>query len=161
MSEQPKTPKARSKKSSKSSQYYEGVGRRKSAVARVRVYATKKGEVTIGEATHKAGTYIVNNKPLESVFQMMAYQVMCRKPLRVVDALEQYVVTARVSGGGLVSQTESIVLGLARALAQVPSDDLRTKLKSEGLMTRDARTRERRMVGTGGKSRRLKQSPKR
>lgn len=158
-SKSPKSP--RQKRSPKGPSYYEGLGRRKSSIARVRVFATKKGTVTIGDASHKGGTFTVNHKPLETVLTTQALQTICRKPLAVIDAVDQYVVFAQTSGGGSSSQAGAIVLGLARALAKIPSSDLHEKLRHADLLTRDPRTRERRMVGTGGKSRRIKQSPKR
>ncbi|MBP6994432.1 30S ribosomal protein S9 [Candidatus Woesebacteria bacterium] len=160
MAEEVKVPKT--KKVSKSTlTYYEGVGRRKSAIARVRLHLTKKGSVVIGETTHKAGAFIVNDKALEKVFISTADQMLCKKPLVVCDSIDSYVVTVKSLGGGRTGQVDAISLGLARALVQIPAADLRPKLKAEGLLTRDSRIRERRMVGTGGKSRRLKQSPKR
>lgn len=160
MAEEVKTPKI--KKTAKSSTtYYEGVGRRKTAVARVRVYSTKKGSAVIGDTTHKAGSFIVDGKPLEHVFLSKAHQIGCKQPLIVSEAVDQYVVLVKVYGGGLSGQVDAISHGLARALTTIPSEDLKLKLRVAGLLTRDSRTRERRMVGTGGKSRRLKQSPKR
>ncbi len=160
MAEETKTPKVK-KASKQDVTYYEGVGRRKSAIARVRIYIPKKGNVVIGETTHKAGTYIVNGKSLDKVFISKADQIVCKKPLLICDSVDQYVVIVKSLGGGLTSQVGAIVHGLARALVQIPSTDLRAKLKTAGFLTRDSRIRERRMVGTGGKSRRLKQSPKR
>ncbi len=160
MADDAKTPKAR--KSTKSSNtYYEGVGRRKTAVARVRVFSTKKGSATIGETTYKAGSFMVDGKLLGDVFLSKADQMRCMRPLMVSDAVDQYVVLTKVYGGGLSGQVDAISHGLARALSTIPSQDLKLKLRVAGLLTRDSRTRERRMVGTGGKSRRLKQSPKR
>ena len=141
--------------------YYEGVGRRKTAIARVRAYIPKKGTVVIGDATYKSGAFIVNGRPLEKVYIAQADQNICRKPLIITDSVDMYVILVKVLGGGLNSQVGAIVHGLARALVQIPSTDLKVKLRSEGMLTRDARTRERRKVGTGGKARRVKQSPKR
>jgi small subunit ribosomal protein S9 len=160
MAEEVKTPKVK-KAPKQDLTYYEGVGRRKSAVARVRIYIPKKGSVVMGEVTHKSGAYIVNGKTLEKAFISKADQIMCKKPLLVCDSVDLYVVMVKSLGGGISSQIGAITHGLARALVQIPSTDLRLKLKTEGLLRRDSRIRERRMVGTGGKSRRMKQSPKR
>jgi small subunit ribosomal protein S9 len=160
MAEEVKTPKPK-KAVKQDITYYEGVGRRKTAIARVRTYIPKKGAVVMGEITHKAGAFIVNGQSLEKVFISKADQIVCRRPLLVTDSVDQYVVMVKVLGGGLSSQVGAIVHGLARALVQIPSTDLRVKLRSQGMLTRDARTRERRKVGTGGKARRIKQSPKR
>lgn len=150
------------RKASKSEKtYYEGIGRRKSAVARVRIYLVKKGATTIGDKAYKAGDFVVNSKPLASVFVAKSLQLLCMKPLVVTDASAQYVVSATTVGGGPNGQVEAVSHGLARALAQIPSADLKYKLRVAGLLTRDSRIRERRKVGTGGKARRVKQSPKR
>ena len=66
-----------------------------------------------------------------------------------------------VAGSGKMGQLDAVVHGLARALALLDRDAYRTILKSAGLLTRDSRTRQRRMIGTVGKARRTKQSPKR
>lgn len=141
--------------------YYEGVGRRREAVARVRTYFVKKGVATIGEIAHKAGAFIINGKSIEKIFNRKADQLLCQKPLTITDSVDRFVVSIHVSGGGTTGQIGAISHGLARALAMEPAGLDRPKLRTAGLLTRDARTRERRMVGTGGKSRRLKQSPKR
>jgi len=160
MAEEVKAPKTK-KAAKQDLTYYEGVGRRKSAIARVRIYLPKKGSIIFKEVTYKAGAYIVNGKVLEKAFISKADQIVCRRPLVICDCVDQYVVMVQSLGGGISSQIGAIAHGLARALVQIPSTDLRLKLKTEGLLRRDSRIRERRMVGTGGKSRRLKQSPKR
>ncbi len=120
--------------------YTFAVGRRKSSSARVRLFKGK-------------GISLVNgNKTDEKVFN---------KPFVLTDTLGKFYFSAKSVGGGKTGQTESIVLGIARALVKVDSDKYRSSLKKEGMLTRDARKRQRRMVGTGGKSRRQKQSPKR
>lgn len=141
--------------------YYEGVGRRKSAVARVRAYSVKKGVATVGATSYKAGTFLVNGKSIEKVFGGKSDQIDCMRPLRVTDSMELYVVSAKTIGGGISGQVDAISHGLARALVNIPSADLKTKLRADNLLTRDSRVRERRKVGTGGKARRVKQSPKR
>jgi small subunit ribosomal protein S9 len=74
---------------------------------------------------------------------------------------DRFVTTIHVTGGGKSGQLDDIVHGISRALNLMNTEEYRPTLKAKGLLTRDPRTRERRMVGTGGKSRRAKQSPKR
>lgn len=141
--------------------YYEGVGRRKTSVARVRVYHAKKTGATINDVSYKPGSYIINGLDIKKWTTSPADRVILKRPIKLLDDEGTYIVFARVTAGGSKGQRDALVHGLARALVNIPSEDLRSKLKSDGLLTRDPRTRERRKVGTGGKSRRLKQSPKR
>jgi len=67
----------------------------------------------------------------------------------------------KVAGGGNSGQLDAMIQGIARALSAIDTGKFRPILKTSGLLTRDARIRQRRMVGTGGKARRAKQSPKR
>jgi len=73
----------------------------------------------------------------------------------------KYYVTVKVVGGGKNGQLDAVVHGIARAFDKADREKFRPPLKRAGLLTRDARVRERRKVGTGGKARRKKQSPKR
>jgi len=83
------------------------------------------------------------------------------KPFILTKTLSNYYVTVKVVGGGKMGQLDATVLGISRALNLLDRDKFRPPLKKAGLLTRDARVRERRMVGKGGKARRKKQSPKR
>jgi small subunit ribosomal protein S9 len=141
--------------------YYEGVGRCSESVARVRAYLTKKNIAKIGTKEFKSGEFIVNGKSLEKAFPVKTNQLACMQPLTLAESADRFVVSVKVSGGGVVGQVGAIIHGLARALSCEPTGADRLKMRAAGFLTRDARTRERRMVGTGGKSRRLKQSPKR
>jgi len=127
--------------------YIFAVGRRKSAVARVRLFNGK------GEST-------VNGKPMKDYFPGDVNAFAFTESFKTVDASDKYYVTVKVSGGGVQGQVEAVSLGIARALEK-SKKDFRPALKKAGLLTRDARVRERRKVGTGGKARRKKQSPKR
>lgn len=129
--------------------YVEGVGRRKAATARVRLYAKVKGE------------YLVNGL-LASEYFATSLGALARsiKPLEVVGLRAQFALSAQVSGSGISSQADAVALGMARALL-VHNPDLRALLKAEGLLTRDDRTKETRKIGMGGKARRQRQSPKR
>lgn len=127
--------------------YTYAVGKRKTSSARIRLYKGK-------------GESIVNGKPIESYFPGAINKNIWTKPFKVVDALDEYYVTVRVVGGGLKGQLDAVTHGIAKALAKEKSE-FRKLLKKAGLLTRDARIRERRKAGTGGKARREKQSPKR
>jgi len=83
------------------------------------------------------------------------------KPFKTANAIDKFYFTAKVVGGGKEGQIQAVVHGIARALVKLDSEKFRIPLKKEGLLTRDSRERQRRMVGTGGKARRKKQSPKR
>jgi small subunit ribosomal protein S9 len=132
--------------------YFEGVGRRKSAVARVRFYP----------ATLKAGksAIIVNSRDLESYFPLKRIQDDLVMPLRVAKTIpKRFSVSAKVTGGGITAQEEAIRLGLARALVKF-SPELRKELRDLGLLTRDARVVERKKYGLH-KARRATQWKKR
>lgn len=145
-------------KKKKDIQYYEAIGRRKESVARVRLHIVtgKKSE----SLSLNKGDITVNNKPLAEFFTLKSDINRALKPLSLTNNLDRFVTTIQVKGGGVNGQVEAIALGISRSLCMV-DEAYKPTLKSESLLTRDARVRERRMVGTGGKSRRQKQSPKR
>lgn len=152
-----KTPKKTATK-----EYHQAVGRRREAVATARLYSTgKEKEITLDGAKYKIGDIIVNGKPFKDVFFSPVYYKICSKPFMLTETRERFVTTVHVSGGGTTGQVEAIVHAISRALTLIDKEQYGHTLRAEGLLTRDARTRERRMVGTGGKSRRQKQSPKR
>ncbi|OGE30860.1 30S ribosomal protein S9 [Candidatus Daviesbacteria bacterium RIFCSPHIGHO2_01_FULL_44_29] len=124
------------------------VGRRKEAVARVRIL---KGN----------GQLTVNGKPISEYFRGPLLQKLYQRPFEVTATLGQYTGTIKVEGGGFAAQVGAIVHGLARALEQVDKEKYRPSLKSAGLLTRDPRAKERRKFGQAGKARAKKQSPKR
>lgn len=128
--------------------YIYAVGRRKTAVARVRLFKGDK------ETT-------VNSDVIGKYFSGAANTAIWQAPFKLTGTLSKYYATVRVVGGGVQSQLEATVHGIARALTALDSDKNRVALKKNGLLTRDSRERQRRMVGTGGKARRAKQSPKR
>jgi len=128
--------------------YIEGIGRRKSATARVRITPAK--ETTI----------VVNEKPLAEYFPHDTLQKDVLSVLGVEEAgVQDYTVTAKVSGGGLSSQAESIRLGIARALVEEKAER-RTVLKPLGFLKRDPRSVERKKFGLR-KARRAPQWSKR
>ena len=113
--------------------YYEAVGRRKTASARVRLYPG-------------TGTIMVNERPLQVYFPRGTDVIAINRPLQVTDTLSSYNVSVHVAGGGLTGQAGATSLGIARALC-VADENLRSVLKSNGLLVRDARAKERKKYG--------------
>ena len=132
--------------SKSTSKYTYAVGRRKSAIATIKMYSGK-------------GSNTVNNKPIEQYFPITD-KIKFLKPFSVTQTLDKFHFEARIIGGGLSGQLDALVLAVSRALHKI-NPELKTILRQQSLLTVDPRVRERRMVGTGGKSRRQKQSPKR
>lgn len=115
--------------------YVEGIGRRKTATARVRLTPAKTTEIT------------VNDKPLAEYFQSAAHQQDVQSVLETKDAgIENYTITAKVLGGGIAAQAEAIRLGIARALVKEKAER-RSPLKAEGFLKRDPRSVERKKFG--------------
>lgn len=117
-----------------STQYFEGVGRRKTSTARVRVYPGGSGNV------------VVNDKPLNEYFPREGDIVDLMKPLDVAGLQGAMDMTVVVKGGGVSGQTGAVRLGLARALMGY-QPELRSALRRAGLLTRDAREKERKKPG--------------
>jgi small subunit ribosomal protein S9 len=114
--------------------YIWGVGRRKAAVARVRLYPG-------------SGNITVNGRPATDYFGGRAvYQAELAEPLRLTGTRERFDVTVRVAGGGVSGQAGAIRHGIARALTRF-DEELRPTLKRAHLLTRDARVKERKKVG--------------
>lgn len=124
----------------------QATGRRKSSVARVRMY----------EGT---GAMELNGRPLEDYFPQLALRLRVLEPLKLTDAEGRYDIKAKIEGGGLTGQSDALRLGIARALVGV-DPELRLSLKREGLLTRDARRVERKKYGLR-KARRAPQFTKR
>ena len=115
-------------------QYYEGIGRRKEASARVRVMSG-------------SGKFIVNEKPLENYFPRVGDMQAILAPLQSAgENLEALDVTVVVKGGGVTGQTSAVQLGVARALVKM-NPDLRPTMRKGGFLTRDARIKERKKPG--------------
>lgn len=149
-------------KKAKNILYYEAVGRRKAAVARVRLYiAGKDKTATVNGTKLKQGDILVNKQPIDRMFPSLQEKAQYLAPFKMTQTEERFVTTILVAGGGKNGQLDAIIHGLARALEKTNKEELRPILKKAGLMKRDPRARERRKVGTGGKARRVKQSPKR
>ncbi len=149
-------------KKTKNLQYYEAVGRHKEALARVRLYIIgKANEVTVNNQKIKKGEITINKKPAAAVFASAVDKARYLYPLKITSNEDRFAISVRTKGGGKTGQLEAMIHGLARALQKVDKEAYHSILKKEKLLTRDPRTRERRKVGTGGKARRAKQSPKR
>ncbi|MEZ4195530.1 MAG: 30S ribosomal protein S9 [Candidatus Paceibacterota bacterium] len=119
----------------KNQAYIEGIGRRKTATARVRLTPAK--ETTI----------VINNKPLEEYFIHVALQKNLQSVLDTKEAgIENYAITVKVLGGGISAQSDAIKLGIARALV-LEKADRRIPLKREGYLKRDQRSVERKKFG--------------
>lgn len=131
---------------------YFAVGRRKTAIARVRLYTGLPKE---------ENKIFVNDKPIEEYFPGEIAKKAYIEPFRTTNTIGRFKVTVKVKGSGRNGQLGACILGFARAIEQVDKAKFRPILKKRGLLTRDARVKERRKAGTGGKARRKKQSPKR
>lgn len=149
-----------SKSKSAKEYYIHAVGRRREAVARVRLYPDAK-DVSWGEQQIKKGEIFVNGKPITEYFSGHVAKTIYQKPFQAIGGEGKFIVTVVVSGGGKNGQLAAVVHGIARALSLHDKEKFRPLLKKKGLLTRDSRAKERRKVGTGGKARRKKQSPKR
>lgn len=135
--------------------YTYALGRRKSATARTRLYQSAS------VPGHAGVQLMVNGQSAESYFPGETAKSRYRKPFFLTQTLTKFSASVVVAGSGKMGQLDALVHGISRALVRLDSGSYRSTLKSAGLLTRDPRTRERRMIGTGGKSRRKKQSPKR
>ena len=111
----------------------QSTGRRKQAVARVRV-------------RNGGGTVTVNKRPIEDYFPSASHRMIVTEPLRLTTTEEQYDVDATIDGGGISGQAGALRLGIARALAEL-DPELRDSLKKAGFLTRDAREKESKKYG--------------
>ena len=126
--------------------YFYGTGRRKSSVARVRVYAG-------------TGKIIINDREIDDYFGLETLKLIVRQPLALTDTAEKFDIICRVGGGGVTGQAGAIRHGIARALLQY-DENLRPALKKAGFLTRDPRKKERKKYGLKG-ARRAPQFSKR
>ena len=126
---------------------YWGTGRRKSAVARVRLIPGGNGAITI------------NGRSIDEYCDLDTLKLIIRQPLALTETESKYDVFVNVNGGGFTGQAGAIRHGIARALLQV-DPDFRPALKAAGLLTRDARMKERKKPGLRG-ARRAPQFSKR
>ncbi len=121
-------------------QFY-ATGRRKESTARVFLRAG-------------TGTITVNHREFGSYFPSEAMRVQVKQPLLLTETAEKFDVLCTVSGGGVTGQAGAIRLGIARALCEVDAEH-RPRLKKEGLLTRDARAKERKKYGMAGARKRF------
>ena len=126
--------------------YFYGTGRRKSSVARVRLYAGT-GKITI------------NDRDIDDYFGLETLKLIVRQPLELTQTGEKFDVVCRVGGGGVTGQAGAIRHGIARALCEADAE-LRPTLKAAGFLTRDPRMKERKKYGLKG-ARRAPQFSKR
>ena len=113
--------------------YFYGTGRRKTAVARVRLF--------VGD-----GAIIINGVPYEELLPRLEHRQTILQPLLVTDSISKYNAVVKVAGGGISGQSGAISHGIARALVRA-DDGLKPLLRQYGLLTRDARAKERKKVG--------------
>jgi small subunit ribosomal protein S9 len=116
-----------------SAKYYHGTGRRKSAVARVRLYPG-------------TGSIVINDKPADEYFSRDVDRMQVREPLNVTSLMEQFNVMVKVAGGGVSGQAGAVRHGIARALLSA-NPELRKTLRDHGFLTRDPREKERKKPG--------------
>jgi small subunit ribosomal protein S9 len=110
------------------------VGRRKQAIARVRLVPG-------------TGSYIVNGRTLEEYFPNKLHQQLINDPFTVLDLGGGYDVIARITGGGPSGQAGALRLGIARSLNQIDEENNRAVLKKAGFLSRDSRVKERKKAG--------------
>ena len=122
------------KKIKKAEAYLEAIGRRKTAVARVRLQ------------NNGTGGFLVNGQPLEKYFSMGEFQQTAKESLVKMGFLDKFNVSAKVKGGGLHAQAEAVRHGITRALVKFDAGS-RQALKKAGFLTRDSRMRERKKFG--------------
>jgi small subunit ribosomal protein S9 len=131
----------------KAEKYYEAVGRRKTAIARVRLY------------TRGDKVFLVNDGPFEAYFKGAEFKNVIESPLVKMNCTDRFRITARVMGGGMVAQSEALRHGITRALVLFNAD-FKKRLKKSGYLTRDPRMKERKKPGLK-KARRAPQWAKR
>jgi small subunit ribosomal protein S9 len=115
-------------------QYYEGLGRRKEAVARVRLTQEDKP------------TFFINDRALEKYFPTTELRLVARKPMDEVAPADKYSVSAKIVGGGVRAQADALSHGIARALLKIDAAN-KSALRAGKFLTRDARIKERRKFG--------------
>jgi small subunit ribosomal protein S9 len=113
--------------------FYQGTGRRKRSVARVRL--------ALG-----SGVIVINTKPLDEYFSRGSLQQIVRQPLDVTNSVARFDVTVKTEGGGISGQAGAVRHGIARALLAM-DESLREPLRKNGLLTRDPREKESKKYG--------------
>ena len=113
--------------------YFYGTGRRKSSVARVRIY-------------NGTGKFTINGRDIDDYFGLDTLKLIVRQPMTITETLGKYDIVCTVAGGGVAGQAGAIRHGLSRALLQA-GDEMRPILKKAGFLTRDPRMKERKKYG--------------
>ncbi|MBU0727384.1 30S ribosomal protein S9 [Patescibacteria group bacterium] len=113
--------------------YFYANGKRKTSVARVRLYEKGKGDI------------VINNKPIDEYFFGTLIGNI-KSPLKLTNVLKTFDITAKVVGGGISSQSDAVRHGIAKALLEY-DPEFRSQLKKAGLLTRDSRVKERKKFG--------------
>lgn len=128
------TGKKTTKKPARKEKYFQAVGRRKTSVARVRLF--EKGDKSIN----------VNEKDYKEYFSALELQQVVESPLEKMNIEEKFKITVKVQGGGIHSQAEAVRHGIARALVKL-NENFKKRLRKAGYLTRDSRMRERKKFG--------------
>ena len=125
-------------------------------MAATQFYATGRRKKSTARVFLRPGTGAikVNQREFNEFFQIETLRILVKVPLILTETAEQFDVLATVSGGGVSGQAGAIRLGIARALCEF-NVELRPKLKKEGLLTRDARAKERKKYGMAGARKRF------
>ena len=113
--------------------YHRGTGRRKCAIAQIRV-------------SSGSGNIVVNGKPYQELFTLVDHRRMIEMPFTVTDTVGKYNVEIKVTGGGMTGQAGAIKHGIARALVSL-NESFKSPLRQHGLLTRDPRIKERKKYG--------------
>ncbi len=119
------------------SEFFYGTGKRKTSVARTRMYDGGNGRI------------LVNGRPYEEYFPRATLQMIIRQPLNLTKTMGRFDIKVNVAGGGIAGQAEAVRHGITRALMEFDGA-LRPALKKAGLVTRDARKKERKKYGQRG-----------
>ncbi len=129
-----KVVKKENQKTKKTNKYYSAIGRRKTAVARIRLFTQGKKE------------FLINNKSYKEYFPTLELQKIASDSLKIMKCLERFYISAKVKGGGFHSQAEAVRHGTARVLILF-NVNFQKRLKKAGFLTRDPRMRERKKFG--------------
>ena len=132
--------------------YVEGIGRRKTAIARVRLFPAG----SMGGTSHQdksgtgqeknAMTFLVNQRPWEEYFPIVALQAPVKQPFEITGNWGKFDISVHVNGGGIHSQADAVKLGIARALVKL-DEGLRKPLRDTDMLRRDPREKERKKPG--------------
>lgn len=114
--------------------FYYGTGRRKKAIARVRLY-------------DGSGNIQINGKDFENYFDLATLRYIVMQPLNAIGATEKYDIIVNVHGGGISGQAGAVRHGISRALVEANADEFKSALKKNGFLSRDSRVKERKKYG--------------